>query len=696
MMDCSAPSVLSVQTATRKSPCRYGRGCTHIHDPSHLEKFRHPTKQELNADDIRRNYMCNECGLGYNSLAELRYHLQKKTAWSNESLVGCRISCLVDSKEWHEGLITHFHKSGKHCVEFRAVSEKRWFHMLKLAFYIIDPQLDDNDGHEFKENDCDGEDYSYASREEWTYFENISFDYAFTQSVLFKVYGGVVQETGHKTRGHMSLTEYDRYVARSQKGSLLYGELLPRGVNKALDGFHLDAAKAQVLFDMGMGTGKVAIQAFLQFRNLTYVYGVELSVGRYLVAEAAALRMVQLLGQESFRVDVIHGEQIVITEIVSNATDKGRTMKLQCGNMLNVKDLGSADIIMMETDIPAHLQFDLCTMLQKQMRDNASILSYHDLYKIWPLSSYPFKQLDINCSLTDRFPTSWSVQRGHHFFLFKKSNRLSSKNPFQRHLKRGIGNNGSGSGNGIGGESSSSSGSINNTISHKAAGVSCSPTQSSQCAGSPQPQRVSQFDTGSNLIIASPCPRNLSDTEYRECQAYATAFPSLPDQTHLRDSSQFHPKEIPLLNSRSRHAHTVDIVDESSCGCFFSSWLSRLFSSSRRSGEGTVDMPPISFKGKECETQLSHYSSVTSPTLSSSNMRDHPTPFKKNNKSPRSFVMTPSPRQCSVPSPSSHSPASQVKIVKIVSSSPRSVLVEQNKSPRKTPPSQDTSQQNSS
>ena len=71
------------------------------------------------------------------------------------------------------------------------------------------------------------------------------------------------------------------------------------------------------------------------------------------MAEAAALRMVQLLGQESFRVDVIHGEQIVITEVVSNASDKGRTMKLQCGNMLDVKDLGCADIIMMETDVPS-------------------------------------------------------------------------------------------------------------------------------------------------------------------------------------------------------------------------------------------------------------------------------------------------------------------------------------------------------
>ena len=41
------------------------------------------------------------------------------------------------------------------------------------------------------------------------------------------------------------------------------------------------ARDASTLFDLGMGTGKVAIQAFVQYRNLSYVYGVELSAGRY-------------------------------------------------------------------------------------------------------------------------------------------------------------------------------------------------------------------------------------------------------------------------------------------------------------------------------------------------------------------------------------------------------------------------------
>lgn len=70
-------------------------------------------------------------------------------------------------------------------------------------------------------------------QDNWVYVDDLSLDYAFAQSVLFKIFGSVVQETGHKTRGHMCLTEDDREGAGQVKGSLLYGELLPRGANKA-------------------------------------------------------------------------------------------------------------------------------------------------------------------------------------------------------------------------------------------------------------------------------------------------------------------------------------------------------------------------------------------------------------------------------------------------------------------------------
>lgn len=83
------------------------------------------------------------------------------------------------------------------------------------------------------------------------------------------------------TKGHVSITDSDKLVAQQLKISLLYGELLPRGANKAFGAKRLEVYNASSLYDLGMGTGKVVIQAFLQFKNLTRVVGLELSQGRY-------------------------------------------------------------------------------------------------------------------------------------------------------------------------------------------------------------------------------------------------------------------------------------------------------------------------------------------------------------------------------------------------------------------------------
>lgn len=111
----------------------------------------------VTADQIKSNFICNECGYGTSDLAKLQLHLQRKTAWSNTSLVGCRINCLVDYKEWFEGYVLQYHKSGKHYVEFRQVKERRWLLMRKIAFYILErpPPVVAEEG-EFKD-DSDGE-----------------------------------------------------------------------------------------------------------------------------------------------------------------------------------------------------------------------------------------------------------------------------------------------------------------------------------------------------------------------------------------------------------------------------------------------------------------------------------------------------------------------------------------------------------
>ena len=48
------------------------------------------------------------------------------------------------------------------------------------------------------------------------YCDDISLDYAFAQSVLFKVYGSTVQETGHKTKGIHDI-KYSIYLTVQKK-----------------------------------------------------------------------------------------------------------------------------------------------------------------------------------------------------------------------------------------------------------------------------------------------------------------------------------------------------------------------------------------------------------------------------------------------------------------------------------------------
>lgn len=253
----------------------------------------------------------------------------------------------------------------------------------------------------------------------------------------------------------MSLTHEDKSVASQGKCSFLYGELLPRGANKAMESERLSVCSATTLFDLGMGTGKILIQAFLQFRNLRYIYGVELAEGRFRLAEEIVLRMVDLLGPENYNVHIIKGKHIIVMENrqqspISGTNDVNgntavsvdsdnkanvealiqsgyRVLHFQCGNMFDVApNLHLADVVMMETDIPHDLYYDLHVLLSN-MKDNARMLSYLDFRKVFQSpSALNLKQLDINKPVSDRYPTSWSVQRGHHFFLWIKVSNTKS------------------------------------------------------------------------------------------------------------------------------------------------------------------------------------------------------------------------------------------------------------------------------
>lgn len=81
---------LELKVDYKRVSCRYGHGCTHIHDPLHLERFSHPEIPVVDgislsllssfdslADAIRRNFMCYECGMMFLTLPDLQvsWHL---------------------------------------------------------------------------------------------------------------------------------------------------------------------------------------------------------------------------------------------------------------------------------------------------------------------------------------------------------------------------------------------------------------------------------------------------------------------------------------------------------------------------------------------------------------------------------------------------------------------------------------------
>lgn len=230
-------------------------------------------------------------------------------------------------------------------------------------------------------------------------------------------YGKETRQTGY-TDGHTCIVDSDKSRASEAGASLLYGEVLPEGVLKLMDEHHLRAGAGKVLFDLGMGTGKLVMQSFIQFTNLTRVVGVELSHSRFAIAEAAVLELARVMGWEVENHEP--GSAVQVRTPPGCGGAPSRVLEVRQGNMWSTPSVGLADTLVLHTDLTEASLTHLRRLISK-LKAGAHFVTYQDLSPYWPATSRPvFEQVAVNIEEADTFLTSWSSAKGYHLFCWEK------------------------------------------------------------------------------------------------------------------------------------------------------------------------------------------------------------------------------------------------------------------------------------
>jgi len=219
-------------------------------------------------------------------------------------------------------------------------------------------------------------------------------------------------EEGHATAGHRCISEKDKAIAAQDGSALLFGEFAVSGVHRAFDTEHLDGSSAETVYDFGMGLGKLLLQVYVTFPNIKKLVGVELSPSRYDLG-ADALRRLVSYNTEEYKI------QKDSEKIVSIQDGNERLLEFREQNLFDCREgLDEADIIILETHFPKSIWIRMSTYILG-MKRGARLLTYENLREVY--SSYPempFEQIPLNVVPDDRFFTTWSVRRGHHFYCW--------------------------------------------------------------------------------------------------------------------------------------------------------------------------------------------------------------------------------------------------------------------------------------
>ena len=123
----------------------------------------------------------------------------------------------------------------------------------------------------------------------------------------------------------------------------------------------MNASACRSLYDLGMGTGKFVLQAFVQFKNLIKVVGIELAYSRFVLSEQAALCLITEWPKEYTLVSRVPNQNIIVQNI--GPTGQKRMLEFRRGNLFAATDCHDADIVIAQTNFPSETQVKLCRFL---------------------------------------------------------------------------------------------------------------------------------------------------------------------------------------------------------------------------------------------------------------------------------------------------------------------------------------------
>lgn len=198
----------------------------------------------------------------------------------------------------------------------------------------------------------------------------------------------------------------DKKNAQQADSVLLYGELLPQGVHRALERGQLDAASATSLYDLGMGMGKLCLQAFLSYPSLKKVVGVELASSRFALGVKAIKRLVN--SNPTLFCFEEHCDRIRLCF----STDLSRLLEYRLQNLYDCLDAvgpEGGDILICELDIPSS-SFNRFTKMLDQAKTGSRLMMLKALRPIYEAVHGDDCNMPWDPISSDTFCTTWNTK----------------------------------------------------------------------------------------------------------------------------------------------------------------------------------------------------------------------------------------------------------------------------------------------